>query len=45
MSARGEVIAVLDEEPVSWRAAYLEVKNDTVRGRTILDQLEKLNII
>jgi len=45
IASRDEVIAVLNEEPVSWRVAYFEVKNDTPRGKAILDQLEVLTII
>lgn len=46
LNSRREIIVVLDEEgPVTWEAAYLEVKNDTDKAREILKKLEKLNLI
>lgn len=46
LNSRREIIVVLDEEgPVTWEAAYLEVKNDTEKSKEILEKLEKLNLI
>ena len=46
LSSRREIVVVLEEEgPVTWEAAYLEVKNDTVKSKEILQKLEKLNLI
>ncbi|HEY4519379.1 MAG TPA: hypothetical protein VJK01_03410 [Candidatus Paceibacterota bacterium] len=46
LNARREIIVVLDEEgPVTWEAAYLEVKNDSEKAKEILGKLEKLNLI
>jgi hypothetical protein len=46
LGARQEVIAVLDPEgPVSWEAAYLEIKNKTAKGDVILQKLTDTKII
>lgn len=46
LNSRREIIIVLDEEgPVTWEAAYLEVKNDSEKAKEILEKLEKLNLI
>jgi len=46
LNARREIIVVLGEEgPVTWEAAYLEVKNDSEKAKEILGKLEKLNLI
>ncbi|MFH1537288.1 MAG: hypothetical protein ABID45_04825 [Patescibacteria group bacterium] len=48
IKVREEIILDLGEEkvgPVTWNAAYLEIKNDTKLGNEILTELEKLEII
>lgn len=46
LNSRREIIVVLDEEgPVTWEAAYLEVKNNSEKAKEILGKLEKLNLI
>lgn len=45
LNSRGEIIAVLEDGPVTWKATYFEVANDTERGREILSKIEKLNIL
>ena len=46
LNSRREIVVVLEEEgPVTWEAAYLEVKNDTPKSKEILEKLEKLNLI
>ena len=46
LNARREIVAVLDPEgPVTWEAAYFEVKNNTPRGDAILGKLVETNII
>lgn len=46
LNSRREIIIVLDKEgPVTWEAAYLEVKNNSEKAKEILEKLEKLNLI
>ena len=55
LSIRSEIIVVLEEEepttkqiikkPITWDVAYLEVKNNTLRGVKILEKLENLKLI
>lgn len=45
MNLRGEVILVVENQPISWNVAYIEVSNDTKLGETILEKLEALKII
>ena len=45
INLRKEVILVIDEKPISWDVAYLEIKGDTAIGQKIINSLLKLDII
>ena len=45
LKVREEVILDLDDKPISWNVAYVEVKNKTEIGETILQKLAELKII
>lgn len=45
LNTRKEIIVVLGEEPISWNAAYIEIKGNTVKGKEILKKLQDLKII
>lgn len=45
LGARDEIVAVVDGEPLTWRAAKLEVEQDTPKGKEIIDTLTKLKIL
>lgn len=45
LSLRKETILVLDNEPLTWNVAYIEVFNNTPKSREILQKLEELKII
>ena len=45
LNTRQEIIVVLEERPISWDAAYFEVKNNTEKGKEILQKLDKLKLI
>ncbi|MCR4324091.1 MAG: hypothetical protein NUV69_00180 [Candidatus Curtissbacteria bacterium] len=45
LNQRNEIVIVIDNEPLTWNAARIEVENDTEKGKEILDKLEKLGII
>ena len=45
LNTRKEIILVLEEQPITWEVAYLEVKNNTPNSEKILKKLEELGII
>ena len=45
IESRKETIAVLDEEPITWNVARIEVENDTPAGEKILDFLIAAGIL
>ena len=45
LNLRGEIILVIDDEPITWKVAYLEISNNTKLGEQILGKLEALKII
>jgi len=45
LGLRGEIILVLDGEPVTWNVAYVEVYNNTEESIKILEKLEGMRII
>lgn len=42
---RSEIIAVIDDKPYSWNAAYMEIINDTELGHKIFAKLVEMEII
>jgi len=42
---RKEVVIVINDQPISWEVAYLEIKNKTKLGEKIQKRLEELEII
>ena len=45
LGVRKEIVLTLNDEPITWDVAYIEVNNDTKIGESILEKLEKLAII
>ncbi len=45
LNTRDEVILVIDDEPITWRVARLEVDQDTKLSRDILEKLAALEVI
>lgn len=45
LNQRNEIIIVLDDEPLTWNAAKIEIENDTQKGKEILEKLVKLEIL
>lgn len=45
LSIRKEIILILDKEPITWNAAYIEVFNKTQKSGKILKKLDELRII
>lgn len=45
LNQRQEIIVVIDDEPLTWNAAKIEIENDTQKGKEILEKLVKLGIL
>lgn len=45
LSQRSEIVVVVDDEPVTWNAARIEIENNTDKGKEILDKLVKMGLI
>jgi len=45
LGLRDEIVVVVDDEPLTWKAARIEVDNDTKKGSEILEKLKKLGIL
>ncbi|MBI2575340.1 hypothetical protein HYV82_05645 [Candidatus Woesearchaeota archaeon] len=45
LSIRKEAILVMDDEPMTWNAVYVEVFSNTERGAKLLEKLAELKII
>lgn len=45
MFERSNVCCVVDDEPISWHVAYVEITNKTELSKKILKILDKLKLI
>lgn len=49
LNARGEIILVLEEggmkQPITWKVAYFEVKNNTPKSKEILRKLDGIGLV
>lgn len=45
LGARTEIIVVVDDEPLTWNAAKIEVENETKKGDEILEKLVRMEIV
>lgn len=45
LPARSEIVVVLDNEPLTWNAARIEVEHNTEKGKQILKKLSDMKII
>lgn len=45
LGVRNEIVVVVDNEPLSWNVAKLEVEQDTPKGKEILQILSDLKIL
>lgn len=45
LGLREEIILVMDDEPISWKIARLEIDGETKTAKKILEKLEALGII
>jgi len=45
INLRDEIVAVVDDQPISWAAAFIEVKGKTKKGDEILRLLDELRLL
>ncbi len=45
LNARKEIVVVVDNEPLTWSAAKVEIDSDTAKGKEILRKLIAMKII
>lgn len=45
LGIREEIILLLEDKPITWNAAYLEVNNDTRNSQEILRKLEEFKML
>jgi len=45
LNVRKDIVLVIDDEPITWNVAYIEVLNNTKKSIKILKRLEELEII
>ena len=45
LKTREEIVVVLDEKPITWDSAYLEIKNNTDTGKRILIKLKDMRLL
>ena len=45
IGVRTEIILILENQPLTWNSAYLEILNNTPLSKEILEKLSKLEII
>jgi len=45
INLRREIILVIDDNPITWNVAYVEIKNKTELGKRILRKLIELEFI
>ena len=45
LGVRDEVVLVINDEPISWKVARLEIDNNTPLSKEILDKLVNLEFI
>ena len=45
LNQRQEIVVVIDDEPLTWNAARIEIENDTPKGKEILEKLVQLGIL
>ena len=45
LALRDEIIVIVEDKPLTWNAAYIEINNDTDKSKEILDKLFELEIL
>jgi len=45
LGLRNEILVVVNDEPMTWRVAWIEIERETKKGKQILDLLSKMEIL
>lgn len=45
LGVRKELIAVVNDEPISWNVAYFEIRKNTSRAKEILKKIHEIGLI
>jgi len=45
LGLRKEIVLVVEDKPISWDVAFIEVNSDTPLSKIILEKLDKLGLI
>lgn len=45
LNQRREIVIVIDDEPLTWNSAKIEIDSDTDKAKEILEKLQQLRII
>jgi hypothetical protein len=45
LNLRDEIVAVIENEPVSWAAAFVEIQGKTKKGDQILELMDGLKLL
>ena len=45
LALRKEIIVIIDNEPLTWNSASIEIENNTRKGKEILEKLTEMEII
>lgn len=45
LTHRSEIVVVIDNEPLTWNVAKIEIENDTQKGKEILEKLFRMRIL
>jgi len=45
LEERNNVVVIINQQPISWNIAYIEIKNSTKLGQQILKTLKDLDIL
>lgn len=45
LNLRNEIVVVIDNQPLSWNAAKIEIENDSPIGKQIIEKLVNMGIM
>ena len=45
LNLRDEIVAIFEEKPVSWTAAFIEINGKTKKGDKILELMDNLRLL
>lgn len=45
LGLRSEIICVLEDRPITWDVAFVEIDQDTPKSKIILEKLDKLKLV